>query len=267
MKKADRIAAVYAAYGIEYQANSGNGLINVPVFGFMPIPVVDGNGKIGAGCWHFSTLPTNQLFDVVINGQSFTVKGTCCCHCEGCYATKGNYNYSNTKANLAWRTILARDHVEFLQRAIIATIKAFEIKLFRWHASGDIVSAEYAAMMKAVVLACPECIFWTYTKATEYETLFDDCPNANIVKSVIPGKGFNFGHCDYILACYEFLKEAGKTVYICRCGIDKNQHCVNCKGCSRNDYVLFIEHSTSYQAEKDPLFPILKALIESQPKQ
>ena len=58
----------------------------------------------------------------------------------------------------------------------------------------------------------------------------------------------------------------GKSVYICRCGVDKNQHCTNCKGCSKNDYVLFIEHSTDYKAENDPCFNELKEIIERQPK-
>ena len=86
----------------------------------------------------------------------------------------------------------------------------------------------------------------------------------NVVKSIIPGKGFNFGHCDYILGLYEFLRKTGKKVYICKCGIDKNQHCVNCGACRTCDYVLFLEHSTEYKAENDPLFPVLKGIVESQ---
>ena len=31
-----------------------------------------------------------------------------------------------------------------------------------------------------------------------------------------------------------------------------------------NKYVLFVEHSTEYKAEKDPLFPVLRAVVESQ---
>ena len=87
------------------------------------------------------------------------------------------------------------------------------------------------------------------------------------MKSVIHGFGYNFGHCGYILTVYKALKEQGKDVYICRCGVDKEQHCVNCKGCSKNEYVLFIEHSTEYKAELDPLYEEVKRIIESQAKQ
>ena len=60
-------------------------------------------------------------------------------------------------------------------------------------------------------------------------------------------------------------KAIGKNVYICRCGIDKNQHCTNCKACSNNDYVLFIEHSTEYKAIDDPCYNEIVELINSQP--
>lgn len=105
---------------------------------------------------------------------------------------------------------------------------------------------------------------WTYTKMKKYETLFDDLPNANIVKSVIPGIGFNFGHCDYIINAYYTLKALGKSVYICKCGFDKNQHCEKCGVCSQYEYVLFLEHSTGYNAEKDPLYQKLYNIVMNQ---
>lgn len=167
----------------------------------------------------------------------------------------------------AIKTYLARNHMDFVKRAIIAQIIADNIKLCRIHASGDFFSIEYVEMWRDIVKACEACVFWTYTKNTEAENAFNDFDNINIVKSVIHGFGFNFGTCGYILKVYRALKEAGKSVYICRCGIDKNQHCTNCKGCSKSEYVLFIEHSTGYKAEEDPLFEEVKAIIENQASQ
>lgn len=115
-------------------------------------------------------------------------------------------------------------------------------------------------------MACPDTVFWSYTKNADAENAFNDIQNCNIVKSIVPGCGLNYGKCEYILAAYDALKTAKKSVHICRCGIDKNQHCTNCKGCSVNEYVLFVEHSTSYEAEKDPAFETLKSVIESQPE-
>jgi len=153
-----------------------------------------------------------------------------------------------------------------LKRAILAQIEADNIQLLRIHASGDFFSANYIEMWREIVNRCPSCVFWTYTKNPAAEKAFDDYSNINIVRSIIPGVGFNFGKCEYIIKAYHALTAVGKRVYICRCGMDKNQHCTNCRGCTENEFVLFIEHSTGYNAEKDPAFPELCALIERQEK-
>ena len=254
---------IYREYGIEFNGDK----INSPI-GYVSPLLVDGNSKIGKGVYHFSTLPANVDFEVTVQGKRMTVKGTCPCHCKGCYAMSGNFKrYQSTRDSLAMRTVIAREHLDFFERAVNAQIRADKVKIIRIHASGDFFSLAYALAWRRIAENNPAVLFWTYTKNKDCESVFDGLSNANIVKSVIAGKGFNFGHCDYILACYEYLKEQGKSVYICRCGIDKEQHCVNCHGCAKNEYVLFLEHSTEYKAEKDPLFPVLKAVIEAQPKQ
>ena len=261
----------YAVYGIEYDTKTGH--INSPI-GFIPMLLVDGNDKIGKtdkkrgldGVFHFSTVPGTFLYDVTINGKSFTVKGTCPCNCKGCYAMSGNYTRYGYD-NVAWRTVIAREYTDFMVKAIIAQINVEGIKMCRIHASGDFFNDEYIAAWQEIVKACSGCVFWSYTKNSNAESAFDNYSNINIVKSVIKGYGFNFGKIEYILKVYKALKESGKSVYICRCGIDKNQHCNTCKGCSNHDYVLFTEHSTDYKAEKDPLYETIKEIIEQQPKQ
>lgn len=256
-------AQVYKEYGIEYK----NGKIIAPELGAIPALLIDGNAKLGKGVWTFSTLPGTDKYKLDMNGTSLDIKGTCVCDCVGCYAKSGFFRMNSTIKALAIRTYLARNYTEWVKRAIIAQIKAESAKLVRIHASGDFFSAEYVQAWREIAKECESTVFWTYTKNSAAESAFDDIANINIVKSVIPHMGLNYGHCDYILACYEYLKSAGKNVYICRCGMDKNQHCVNCKGCSKNEFVLFIEHSTSYKAESDPLFPALCALIDSQSAQ
>lgn len=256
----------YAVQGIEMvKVKSAEKLVS-PI-GIVNKPLVNGNAKIGKGCYHFSMLPGTQMFDVVINNQSYTIKGTCCCDCIGCYAKTGNYRYQTVKNALGVRTLLAREYLSWLEKAIRAQIIVENIKTVRIHAAGDFCGLEYALMWARIAKDFPDVTFWTYTKVKAFEGLFDKLPNANIVKSVIPGVGLNYGHCDYIINTFKALKGANKTVHICNCGVDKNQHCTNCKGCSKNEYVLFIEHSTEYKAEKDPAFNTIKALIESQPAQ
>lgn len=252
---------IYKEYGIDYDTKTGK--IVSPI-GSVNKLLINGNAKIGKGVYHFSTLPGTAVFNATINGVNYQVNGTCVCDCVGCYAETGNYRFQTTINALAMRTIIAREYTDFCKRAILAQIKADKIKTVRIHASGDFFNFQYVAMWLEIVSTCKEVTFWTYTKNKNYETAFDSFSNANIVKSIIDGIGLNYGHCDYILDTYKKLKAAGKKVYICKCGTDPQQHCTNCKGCALNDYVLFIEHSTAYQAAQDPAFPALKSEIEKQ---
>lgn len=254
----------YAKYGIEFRNEDGK--IKAPLFGWISPLLINGNAKIGKGVWQYSSLPTNEWFHIDVNGEPFECKGTCACHCEGCYATKGCYFFHSTKLSLLRKTILQRLYPDFVKRAILAQIEADKIKLCRIHVAGDFdpENPAYIPMWHEIVETCKATLFWTYTKVDKAEHAFDDLPNINVVKSVIEGYGFNFGHCDYVMRLYKILTDMGKTVHICRCGIDPDQHCVNCKGCATNTYVLFIEHSTDYVAKEDPLYPEIVALIESQ---
>lgn len=253
---------IYAAHGIEMIKSKNTEKLVSPL-GLVNKPLVNGNKKIGRGCYHFSTLPGTQLFDVVVNGMSFTVKGTCCCDCKGCYAKTGNYRYQSVKNALGMRTILARDYVDWLDRAIRAQIQADKITAVRIHAAGDFCSFVYAMMWYHIAKDFPGVKFWTYTKVKAYESLFDALRDANIVKSILPDGHVNFGHIDFVQDEYNKLMNAGKTVHVCRCSVDKNQHCTNCRGCSENEYVLFVEHSTDYVAEKESNWEAFKNWVDT----
>ena len=256
--------AIYEQYGIKYE----NGKIYHHCFGWINPLLVNGNAKLDKGVWTFSTLPTNKFFDVTLDTvdgpKMFHLVGTCPCCCDGCYATKGFYNMPSVIASNAMKTWLVHVDVDFVRRAIAAQIKADGIKIVRIHASGDFCTAAYIDAWRSIVKACPETVFWTYTKNVRAEAAFDDLANINVVKSIIHGYGFNFGHCDYIIRVYKALKAAGRKVHICRCGIDKNQHCTTCHGCVENEIVLFVEHSTDYKAEADPAYAELKTIIDGQ---
>lgn len=227
-----------------------------------------GNSKTGKKVYTFSTLPTNRTFSTAYG----EVKGTCPLTCKGCYATLGCYNFPSVINCLAINTIMVRKYLKFVECSIMAQLETLktvdEIRIF---ASGDFyisddkaVNDEYVEMWRRIIKAFPNKFFWTYTKCKEYENAFDDLPNANIVKSVINGIGFNFGKVEYILSTYEKLKAMGKDVYICKCGFDKGQHCHGCHSCSKHDFVLFLEHSTGYEPTESPLYNVLKEIVMSQ---
>lgn len=247
---------IYCDYGIDVYGNklvAPNGIAVAPL-------LKNGNSKVGKGVYTFSTLPTTKTYHTSYGD----VKGTCKCDCDGCYATKGCYNFKSTIDCLALNTILIRKYPDWVERAINAQLEIVGACDVRISASGDMESADIVAMWKRIALNNKACRFWTYTKYAEFENTFDDIPNANIVKSIIPNIGYNFGHCDYIINAYKALKENGKKVHICKCGIDANQHCNNCDGCRINEFVLFVEHSTAYKAEQDAAYNTLADIVNNQ---
>lgn len=253
---------IYANYGIKFE----NGKILSPIGPICEL-LKDGNGKTGKAVYTFSLLPGKCDYTIEINGKDVIINGTCICNCDGCYAKTGRYNCDNVIYSMAINTYLVNNHLDFVNRCIAAQLEWLGRGEIRIHASGDFNTKnpdEYANMWHETASRFNSFRFWTYTKVKKFETLFDNLKNANIVKSVIPGIGFNFGHCDYIINAYYTLKALGKSVYICKCGIDKSQHCERCGVCATYEYVLFLEHSTEYKAEKDPLYPKLCEIVNNQ---
>lgn len=262
MKETKRMT--YARHGIEYR----KGKILAPSGAWIAPFLKAGNVKTGRKVYTFSTLPTSGKYETEFG----KIRGTCPVTCSGCYATKGCYNFPGVVRCLAINTIMVRQYRDFVRRAIIAQLETLpgcnEIRIF---AAGDFcisadhaVNVEYVEMWRDIIRAVPGKFFWTYTKCREFENAFDDLPNANIVKSVINGIGFNFGKVEYIIAAYRKLKAAGLDVYICRCGIDPGQHCHNCHSCSKHAFVLFLEHSTGYKPETSPAYMDLVAIVNAQ---
>lgn len=252
----------YKKYGIDFV----NGKIVSPV-GNIPELLKEGNDKTGKLVYTFSVLPGTTVYIAEIAGIEIEIPGTCICDCIGCYAKTGRYRCDNVTQSMAVNTYLINYHLDFVRRCISAQLEYIQRGEIRIHAAGDfntINADEYAGMWHDIAAKFTSFRMWTYTKIKKYETLFDDLKNANIVKSVIPGVGVNYGTCEYIINAYYTLKSIGKSVYICRCGIDKNQHCQNCGVCATYEYVLFIEHSTAYKAESDPLFEKLINIIDNQ---
>lgn len=254
--------ATYEKRGIQYR----NGKILSPI-GWIPELLKVGNSKTGKSVLTWSILPTNREFTVTVNDVQYTLRGSCPCSCAGCYATTGFYKQQSVITSMATNQILVENSIDFVRRAISAQLESIGRGEVRIHAAGDFATAnskEYSNMWYNICKSFPAFRFWTYTKCKDMETLFDSLKNANIVKSVIPGVGLNFGKCEYIInACYT-LRELEESVYICKCGIDKNQHCERCGVCAAYKYVLFVEHSTNYKAEQDPLYSKLCEIVMNQ---
>lgn len=255
-------SAIYAAHGITYKG----GMILSPI-GYIPELLKKGNTKTGEAVFTWSVLPGTESYNLTIGGQDIAVSGTCACNCVGCYAQTGFYKMKNVVRSLAVNTYLVNNHLSFVKEAISAQLETLKRGEIRIHAAGDFKTNDpeaYTEMWRTIAEEYRTFRFWTYTKIRKFESLFDGLKNANIVKSIIPSVGVNYGHCDYIINAYYTLRELGKSVYICKCGIDKTKHCENCGICATYDYVLFLEHSTAYKAEEDPLYEKLCEIVNNQ---
>lgn len=235
-----------------------------------PLPLVEGNEKLGRKVWHGSTVPANEVMTVTFKGMTVSEMGTCPMKCPGCYGLTNNYNYDSTKFYLIMRTKLLRNYPAIYFQLVEIQLETEKIEKLRIHATGDFIPGEAIGYYN-VLKKFPNIKAWTYTKVENDSDieLLNTLKNMNVVKSIIKEFGFNFGHCDYIMTVYEYLKANHKSVFICRCGTEDKkrpetiQHCSDCDGCSDHEYVLFIEHSTSYKAKKDKLFPAIVKLINS----
>ena len=253
----------YAKHGIAFKA----GKILSPI-GWISELLKKGNTKTGETVYTWSLLPGTEETEIVVNGRTEKVRGTCVCDCQGCYAKTGFYRMKNVVMSLAINTYLVNKYPEFVRSAITAQLELLDNGTeVRIHAAGDFNTEnplEYSTMWHDIAEEFVRDLLWTYTKVKEFEGLFDDLPNANIVRSLIPKVGVNFGTCEYIINAYYTLRMLDIPVYICKCGFDENQHCAGCKVCSEFKYVLFLEHSTNYNPHNDPLFEKLLNIVNNQ---
>lgn len=257
---------IYEEFGIEFNSDTKKIYCDPLHMWVSKMLPYNTNTKVGkAGTWSMQhgneviNIETvcSAVREVMENANVREIVASCPCHCEDCYCDKGFYNWPSNKALNMLKLILAKLHMEWLERAIKAQIKADKITQIRIHAAGDFFSMEYVEMWKRIALMFSEqSIFWTYTKNQDALNAFDDVDNIFIVPSITPF-GFNFGTCAELLYRYEKLTKLGYRVHICACNTPFEKHCSDCEcGCKavgiECDYVLFIKHSCNdYHAGVD----------------
>lgn len=241
---------LYAMHGIEFD---GDRHIKAPWGEWIPLLLKDGNSKVGKHVATWTLLPGTN--------------GTCPCDCENCYAKEGRYNTPCVIACMTRNTYIVEHYTEWFIAAIIAQVHVNHYTQVRIHAAGDFQTTnkwQYVSAWKTIASATRNTSYWTYTKCKDVENAFDDISNLHCVKSIIDGYGVNFGTCEYIISAYEYLKERGENVWICKCATDKQQHCENCAHCMKSKFVLFLDHSKNYNAKADSLYPVVCELIDGQ---
>lgn len=178
----------------------------------------------------------NLKLDASIGIWNISAVKTCpnCSTCAStCYALKSEKFRPVVKACRQRNWDLSK--LETFVEDMITLIKKSKVKVFRIHESGDFYSQEYADKWSAIAQALPGIQFYAYTKSP-YRPCAD---NLNIVESVLPDGGKNYGKVEEIvpraLAC---------NAFICPCKPgDRHKLCGSkCKVCQTAKYVAFIQH-------------------------
>jgi hypothetical protein len=87
-----------------------------------------------------------------------------------CYAHKGMYVFPNVKQAQARRLAILLADLDGWRRNMVELLrlklarKGKRDRVFRWHDSGDLQSAEHLAAIVAIARALPEVRFWLPTK-------------------------------------------------------------------------------------------------------
>lgn len=110
-----------------------------------------------------------------------------------CYAGKLERQYPAYRALVLHNWELLKDATYYEMRALLfEMIQAFSDecdkrgakKVFRWHADGDIFSADYAMAINKTAYAFPDVQFWIYTRSFEYVSYINGIPNLSVYLSV-----------------------------------------------------------------------------------
>lgn len=99
-----------------------------------------------------------------VGGMLRKIKGSVC---SKCYARKGMYVFSNVqKAQYNRLKILQSNLATWMENmtALLAKKYAKREKVFRWHDSGDLQSAEHLAAIVQIAKNLPDFRFWLPTK-------------------------------------------------------------------------------------------------------
>ena len=130
-------------------------------------------GKMPCRSWSLQALETCKgAYD--INGE--VVKA-----CQGCYALKGNYRFSNVKKSRA-------HNLEDCKRDAWVDDMVLELdndRYFRWFDSGDIANIRLAKKILEVMKRTPWCNHWLPTRTYKFEAFRKILEEMNALPNVV----------------------------------------------------------------------------------
>ena len=134
----------------------------------MRIKLSKGNRKIGK-IYNFNLLPGNKPISTKDKGPLTNVVGTCTGCCDGCerycYAVRSAQCHHNVNIP-AWgnNTLIVRNDLSGAFAQIKEELTKHDVKLLRYHSSGEIESYSYLEHMVSLANDLPNVHFYFYTK-------------------------------------------------------------------------------------------------------
>lgn len=201
-----------------------------------------GNSKIGK-IVNLNLLPGEKPL-TCSTGTLTNIPGTCngCCDgCENfCYAIKAELRHNNVCVRShAINTVIARNDIDDFFRKVDAKLSRMRnVKVFRYHTSGEIISYEYLLRMVNLAKKHKDVHFYFYTKRfgfiQKYLEEFGKFPS-NLVCNISEWhgntKGFDFSSLNKFVYC-DGTEDVPENAKFCP-AVDANGHKtgVTCEKC------------------------------------
>lgn len=146
---------------------------------------VDGNDKITAGNGAYGAPKPNAFSLLQVDdcpGSTPTCRASCYVHGLEKHAKDTHDLYRHNSETI--RVIIDSPHAIAWAEIFADWITENAAGGFRWHVSGDLFSAEYAAWVAAVVERSPAVRHWIYTRSHELTAVFVGLANLTVNYSV-----------------------------------------------------------------------------------
>ena len=181
----------------------------------------------------------------------FNLEGSLKEICEGCYADKGMYKWTNA-INLRSNNYLSTQENDF-SGYMIDLINSDKNGYFRWFDSGDVYSSKFLLKLFTICQNTPNTQHWIPTKSRDLYDSFiwealESLPNVKVRFSSDSKFGvFDLRHKSTVIQPDQEVNK--KLVFKCKAksiGLNKKgkanpKKCHNCRACWTNDKVIAYE--------------------------
>lgn len=221
--------------GIKERANKQNNIV-----------MLSNTSKLGAKSWSLQALNTCPA--------SIDANGNLVDACSGCYATAGNYRFSNVKATREYNKQIWQ-HEDFVNDFIKQLNNE---TFFRWFDSGDLYSLGLAKKIYEIMKQTPHVKHWLPTrmhKFSKFHSILKDMqalPNVVIRLSSdsITGEKVNSDLIETNSTILPSELIEGYNGFICP-AYNQDGKCLTCKACYNKDVetVAYIAHGVSMKSK------------------